>query len=44
MDLIVKMQEEEQVILIEINIFDHNSRASLFNWTNDLEVLLNGPI
>ena len=39
MDLIVKMQEEEQVILIEINIFDHNSRASLFNWTNDLAVL-----
>lgn len=44
MDLIVKMEEQKEVILIEINIFDHNSRASLFNWSNDLDLLQKGPV
>ena len=41
MDLIIT---ENSIQLMEINVFDREARASLFNWTKDYEILSNGPL
>ena len=34
----------EEIKMIEINVFDVNSRPSLFDWQKDKEILERGPL
>ena len=46
MDLIVNLKGDSRdaVKLVEINVFDKNARASLFDWEADWEILVGGPL
>ena len=41
LDIVIK---PDSVKVVEINVFDRDARASLFNWTADESILLNGPL
>lgn len=41
MDFMIKPDE---IKIVEINIFDRDARASLFNWNEDEKILMNGPL
>lgn len=45
MDVIANWTGEQvSVYLIEINVFNHNTRASLYSWQNDRKILEEGPV
>lgn len=41
LDIVIK---PDSVKVVEINVFDRDARASLFNWTTDEKILLHGPL
>ena len=45
MDVIVRFREKLITAeLIEINVFNHNCRGSLFSWKTEEHILTNGPL
>lgn len=41
LDIVIKPNETK---VVEINVYDRDARASLFNWTTDEALLQNGPL
>ena len=45
MDIIVPFLDEKgKVEMVEINMFDENTRASLFSWKDERKLLEEGPL
>jgi hypothetical protein len=45
MDVVVRFETEPVAVeLIEVNVFSHNTRGSLFSWKEEQRLLEEGPL